>query len=270
LHNKELRRAAKLKKPAYVDPLTISKPDIKLRNGDTDIRIHNIKNIAVKPSENMEYSVIIPTMWVPEKLLDILEIYDNCKYITEIILIDNNPTKNKLGDFKSDKLKVYTKNCNIYVNPAWNWGVELATNENIIIANDDVFITLNNLNGLIEKVINKLRPDTIFAPSEKCFNKSINSDIQITEVKGSSINYGFGTFMIMKKKSYTIIPDDILIFYGDNIQAETNKIYNFHVNIDTKMSVTIHSSNELRFLCEKDHEKIIKYKKNYKLLPKFK
>ena len=68
------------------------------------------------------YTVIIPTMWVNVTLLEkMICIYNQSNYINEIIIIDNNPIDKIKLDFK--KVKILTKNKNIYVNPAWNWGV---------------------------------------------------------------------------------------------------------------------------------------------------
>jgi hypothetical protein len=66
--------------------------------------------------------------------------------------------------------------------------------------------------------------------------------------------------MIMKKTSYTIIPDDVLIFHGDVIQHKTNDVYLFSgVEIETPMSTTLHGNKEIHALAKLDHAKAAKY-----------
>ena len=86
-------------------------------------------------------SIIIPTMWIPSLFCDAITEYLLSSIIDEIIIIDNNPQSRPLLP-TNEKLIVLTRNINIYVNPAWNWGVSVAKNENIILINDDIFIYL--------------------------------------------------------------------------------------------------------------------------------
>lgn len=207
-----------------------------------------------------KFTIIIPTMWLCDHIYDMIKIYDNSNLVGEIIIIDNNPSNKR--EFISTKTKIVSKGSNIYVNPAWNWGVSLSQYENILIANDDVFISEIEFNNLIEVVSNNLTENIIIAPSPNCFNKQSNTEIKIIE-KSKEFTYGFGTYMFLKRNSYTIIPNDILIFYGDNIQHDTNKPYLFEgVNIMTKMSVTVHHDRNLHALASLDHDKIVKYKFN--------
>jgi hypothetical protein len=67
----------------------------------------------------------------------------------------------------------------------------------------------------------------------------------------------------MKSSSYTIIPDDILIFHGDVIQYKTNKVFLFSgIEIKTPMSATLKTEPGVHALAQLDHGKAQKYNKS--------
>lgn len=83
------------------------------------------------------FSVIIPTMWYSDRIIRNLSNLNDCEWVGEIILIDNNPSL-KPKEIPFSKVKYLTKGDNIFVNPSWNWGVEESKYQNICISNDDV------------------------------------------------------------------------------------------------------------------------------------
>lgn len=211
-------------------------------------------------------------MWLSNYLIQMMEIYNRCELISQIIIIDNAP--NRSFNLKSDKLIKVTKGKNIYVNPAWNWGIELATNDRVIIINDDLLFDESDFNKLLELSNSILKDNMIIGPSPNCF-KQIGltlGGLKITK-SGTEFNpeskYGFGTCMIMKRGSYTIVPSDILIFHGDVIQHNTNEVYLFNgIEIKTPMSATLKTEFGVHDLARLDHAKAKKY--NNKELKKFK
>lgn len=206
-----------------------------------------------------KFSVVIPTMWASDYLLKMIEVYDKSEFIDEVIIIDNAPDKQM--PITSSKVKIHTKGKNIYVNPAWNLGVSLTKTRYVIIANDDIIIKENHFNRLLELSLKTLSDNVVIGPSMHCFKQKglVIGELKVTK-STDSFNYGFGTFMIMKKTSYTIIPDDILIFHGDVIQHKTNSVYLFSgIEIDTPMSTTLHGNPEIHALAKLDHAKAQKY-----------
>lgn len=215
-----------------------------------------------------KFSIIIPTMWLSEYLIKMIDIYNRCDLIDDIIIIDNAP--NRRVKLTSKKLNIVTKGSNIYVNPAWNWGVSLAKNDNIVIINDDLLFNENDFIKLLNQSAIILKDNMVIGPNENCFNQMglVIDELKITEVN-KPFNYGFGTCMIMKSSSYTIIPDDILIFHGDVIQHKTNTTFLFSgIEIKTPMSVTLKTEPGVHTLAQLDHGKSQKYNKNE--LKKFK
>ena len=210
---------------------------------------------------NNKFSIIIPTMWSSNYLIKMMDIYDRCDLIDDVILIDNAP--NRKFKLTSKKLNIVTKGSNIYVNPAWNWGVNLAKNDNIIIMNDDLLFNENDFIDLLNQSAAVLKDNMIIGPAESCFSqRGLTIDkLKINETN-NLFNYGFGTCMIMKSSSYTIIPDDILIFHGDVMQYKTNKVFLFSgIEIKTPMSATLKTEPGIHALAKLDYSKAQKYNK---------
>lgn len=146
--------------------------------------------------------------------------YKKMPKITEIIIINNDPSYKIPTYFKHNKIKILTQKENIFVNPAWNLGVSVAKNENIIIANDDIQIAkLNWVLGVVEKHLKKY--DLLG------FDISKTNKTNLVEIKPlpkpSKRPHAFGVFMITKKSKYVPVPEEIKIWYGDDIQFYTNK-----------------------------------------------
>ena len=58
----------------------------------------------------------------------------------------------------TDKIKLITKGHNIFVNPAWNWGVEVSKNENLVILYSKVLKILKNVFSKVsQKLIKNLQ-----------------------------------------------------------------------------------------------------------------
>jgi GT2 family glycosyltransferase len=197
-----------------------------------------------------KFSVIIPTMYkcfdVTVKLL--ANLHEDAA-VSEIILIENvdKSERPSVPHPIGEKVKVIPQGRNIYVNPSWNIGAAAASEEYIALVNDDITV-----------------PDNIFSVL-KTFNlEDIGvlgaCDFLIQEVqhpqrfttryiRATSVGdrlWGYGIFMVMNINNYAPIPDDLLIWAGDD--------YLFHHNknrgklnamglfpIQTKMSTT--SSN---------------------------
>lgn len=151
-----------------------------------------------------KFSIIIPTMWRSACLHEAIPKYNDCRDIGEIIIIDNDPSKSfDLSAYS--KVKVYTKGENIFVNPAWNWGVELSKYRTIL-ANDDVEIADVNV---ITKLILESDYDIIGLLMKKSDDKA-----RLIPVKSFPSN-SYGCFMYVKE--YVAIPNDLKMWYGDYI-----------------------------------------------------
>jgi len=83
-----------------------------------------------------KYTVVIPTLWKSDRTKKLLSDLNECEYVDEIIVINNQLTD--VLDAKVEKVRHISFGKNIYVNPAWNKGIELAKNECIALCNDDI------------------------------------------------------------------------------------------------------------------------------------
>ena len=206
-----------------------------------------------------KYSIVIPTLWKSNRTEQLIRDLNECDFVDEIIIIDNTNTDE--WDRTYRKIRTVSKGENIYVNPAWNWGIELAKNECIALCNDDINFD-PNIFGVITKDI--LLEFGIIGQSE--FNyKGKNSDEPILEKwNGKVRDWGWGCLIMFDKKNWIEIPDDIKIWYGDDYifkcnLAQKSTLKNF--NIETEMSTTSdeHIWNERK---EQDKINYIKHLEN--------
>ena len=185
-----------------------------------------------------KYSIVIPTLWKSNRTDKLLKDLEGCEYVDEIIVIDNASiyeTDRTIG-----KIRMISFGENIYVNPAWNLGVKIAKNDSIALINDDI-----NFNPNIFEVINSEVLDMfgIIGMGEG------NYKYEIDETNGPYIDRwkpgindgGWGCFIMFDKKNWINIPDNIKIWYGDNIIKDINPapkgiLRNF--KIKTEMSTT--------------------------------
>lgn len=196
------------------------------------------------------------------QLVNMLSVYNNMDCIGEILVINND--KDKAIPFQLSKVKTIGNGENLFVNPSWKYGVKNAKFENIIIANDDITIK-GDLTKLLNWVGALLKDDRIFGPGASCFPKYRNgSDLKIRQSYSVSpyiMNYGFGTFMIMKKETFlnTIIPEDFLVWYGDHFLYLNNEPWEFEgIEIITAMAGTTSKLN-LRYVKKKERAEWKKY-----------
>lgn len=185
---------------------------------------------VIERREEDGYSVIIPTMWRSELIQKMLLKYDDCDLVKEVIIIDNDPGKTPdLSIYR--KAIPYSKGTNIYVNPAWNWGVQLAGHK-IILANDDILIEGLDL---VLRSISESDFDIVGA--------GIRPDphgLRIKEISTFPAN-SYGCFMYVR--NYVSVPDQIKMWYGDDIQFYHSKKRGMLMNfgITTRKSTTIDS-----------------------------
>ena len=163
---------------------------------------------------NDKFSIIVPTMWIPEKFTEAIKKYLKSSLVQEIIIIDNNPSQRPILP-KDDRIKILTKGYNIFVNPAWNWGVQTSKMENLIILNDDLVIEN------IEDILIELQKTCFDFVGLDFENLNKENKVQITK-KEKGLTKGFGCFMFIRKKNYHYIPDNLRIWYGDNILFSKN------------------------------------------------
>lgn len=205
-----------------------------------------------------KYTIIIPTLWKSDRTKKLISDLQECQYVDEIIIIDNS--YDGYQDTQVEKIRFVSFGGNIYVNPAWNKGIELAKNECIALCNDDINFD-PNIFGVINKDI--LSNFGIIGMGEGNYKEQIDEDRgPYIDVWRPGINDGgWGCFILLKKSHWKPIPNEIKIWYGDNFIKDVNPIAkgclrNFKV--ETEMSTTS-DEKEWDEVKKKDYEYFINY-----------
>lgn len=164
-----------------------------------------------------QYSVIIPTMWrCPLITIPFLAELAAHNKIKEVIVIDNDRSNRPTLIPTHEKITIYNFPSNIFVNPAWNFGVSIAQSDLLCILNDDISFDLNLLDKL-EPYITPNYGVSGLCPGEKDFNQPpyINGNIDIIPWAGHH-TYGFGCLFFLHKTNWKPIPEGLDIYFGDN------------------------------------------------------
>jgi glycosyltransferase involved in cell wall biosynthesis len=191
-------------------------------------------------------SVIIPTMFrcvnITNNLLESL--YDD-PAVSEVIIIDNTEDQSNIDKVTiNEKLQIHSQGKNIYVNPAWNLGVTIAKEDVIAILNDDITIPNNLFSALSKADFKELGIVGACHPTIQQVESPIRFNIEHAELLAVSDRmWGYGIFMAMHKDTYINIPEDMLVWCGDDYLFHQNKLvgkqnYVLISPIQTKMSTT--------------------------------
>lgn len=207
----------------------------------------------------VKYSIVIPTLWKSDRTKKLINDLRKCEYVDEIIVIDNS-SPDGMNLFYEPKMRLISEGENIYVNPAWNLGVEISKNECIALVNDDINFDTNIFGVLDENVLNQFG---IVGMGEGNYKDEIDeSKGPYLDVWKPGVNdWGWGCMILFNKKNWIDIPNDIKIWYGDNFIKDVNPspkacLRNFKV--DTEMSTTS-DEKEWDEIKKKDYEYFINY-----------
>jgi hypothetical protein len=185
-----------------------------------------------------KYSIVIPTLWKSDRTKKLLSDLSECEYVDEIIVIDNS--YNGHQDTKVEKVRFVSFGGNIYVNPAWNKGIELARNNHIALLNDDINFN-PNIFGLINTEV--FSEFGIIGMGEGNYKNPIDEQRgpYIDKWQPGVNDWGWGCMIMFHKSDWMNIPENIKIWYGDNFIKDVNRapkgiLRNFKV--ETEMSTT--------------------------------
>ncbi len=201
----------------------------------------------------MEYfSVIIPTMWYSNQLMQMIPVYQKCNLIAEIIIINNNKSLTPeyfLNKNNLQKLKMISPDANIFVNPAWNLGVSHASHTPIL-ANDDIIVS--ELDALLHAV-RASKYDLIGASvNSKTAHNPPRFFAAINKKTQGFPRRSFGCFMVCR--NYKYIPEQMIIYSGDTFQFDQaqNPAIIIRNHIHTPISQTLRKRPDLKLLGKSD------------------
>lgn len=185
------------------------------------------------------FSVVIPTMWRFPPFIQFLADLLEFPLVQEVLLINNDVDKTPHNaPLRHHKLRMATPHHNMGVNPAWNLGVLHSTSDNVCIANDDIIFDFK----LFQRVLPFIRPEhgaICLSPGEAQFQQEpfTNGNIDIVpwpyNTSQTNSRFGFGSLFFIHKQSWVPIPEELVIYYGDDWLLDTqiaNSRMNFVIN----------------------------------------
>lgn len=171
-------------------------------------------------------------MWKSPRITQLLTDLCECELVGEVIIIDNAPGEEAEWRFH-EKISMSFMPRNIYVNPAWNYGVERAKHDNILICNDDI-----NFNPEFLSIFDdSLQHVGIIGMAFENYQLKADHNIHLKAMKQRP--YGWGCLMLMNKSKYVAIPEDLLIANGDDWLIQNATPYELHgLSIQSEISTT--------------------------------
>jgi hypothetical protein len=209
-------------------------------------------------------SIVMPTLWKGKFYKEMLPILSAHELVGEIIIIDNDPDNVDKEIVSLKKIKYLPQKENIYVNPAWNLGVEVSSYDRICLYSDDVLFDPAVIDAVYpfmseDKGITGFAFDSISENHQSLFR----ADWEIPQIVPTwTFHYRFGICMFMHKNSFHKISDDYKIFYGDTHQFDVNSSLNrqnYRIENYACMTKMKSSSRNFNSITEEDSRK---YKEN--------
>ena len=171
-------------------------------------------------------------MWKSPRITKLVEDLCASDVVGEVIIIDNAPGEDQRLP-NNGKIALHLMAENIYVNPAWNYGVERAQFENILICNDDLNFDPSFL-GIYD---DSLQHVGIIGMAFENYQLKADANIHLKPMKDRP--YGWGCLMLIHKSKYTQIPEDLLIANGDDWLAQHATPFVLHgLSIQSEISTT--------------------------------
>jgi hypothetical protein len=156
-----------------------------------------------------KFSVIIPTMWYSDKIFKLLDNLESSPLVGEILLIDNNKGNRPAQINNTDKISILEQSENIYVNPAWNLGVELSKFDNLCITNDDLVWDVDVLPFILDNI-------HIGVIGQESSNWDANVKLNPKIHPMPNRVWGWGCCFFIHKSNWKPIPHQLKIACGDD------------------------------------------------------
>lgn len=208
-------------------------------------------------------SVIVPTMWYDSNFCNVLAKIVELEIVGEVIIINNDVSRMPSDPcLQHHKIKIHNMNENIYVNPSWNLGAQLAKYSVLAFLGDDVDINVN----IFEKTHNLIESnqDTIGMVTVLCRHKDYEhlydnffTDDTIDFYKFNDpdpdeskriLPIGLGNLFFIQKRNWVKIPEETKIYHGEILVWNyIDKIKNNYIaancRVNTKWHTTCHELN---------------------------
>jgi GT2 family glycosyltransferase len=198
--------------------------------------------------------VIIPTLFrgpIPFLMYTLKEL-EGSDLVDNIFIIDNSEKPLTIGF--GDKVTVKKQEKNIYVNPSWNLGMSIPSdNKYFLIMNDDILCKGSVLTDLYKAL--EQFDDIGIATCHTHVDQFPDSDYNLVvdaydkhnktgPIKIQDFRYGqrIGWFMFGRRTAWRTITDDLKIFYGDDIIYRTSSMLGFR-NVCLESNIIAHQQS---------------------------
>jgi len=159
-------------------------------------------------------SYIIPTLWKSDSIYDTINQFMDLKdNKAELIIIDNT---NSNITYSDKRIKVCKMEENQYVNPSWNIGVDLSSNDQVAIINDDITFNVAKFHQFILDT----KPKALCIINSNKLDEEEHYSLESIPEDEGSINArpaGGGQFMFCLKENWPQLPYDLKLWHGDDI-----------------------------------------------------
>lgn len=185
--------------------------------------------------EKEKFSVIIPTLQKNTDILNMLvESLIEDDFVDEILIIDNS-LKGGLT-YNSQKVKILPVEENLFVYPAWNYGIEKMKNGYFALLNDDLLLPKNFFAQVSDFIKNTpecglvgLESSTVINEKDKNFDEYPPSSLLLFKpIKAihAEHNYYWGSAIFGRKENYYETPQNMLVWFGDDYLILKNNVQN--------------------------------------------
>jgi hypothetical protein len=161
-------------------------------------------------------SIIVPTMWRFAPFADFASQLVKLDIVGELIIINNdNSSTPDHPVLLHPKVKVFDFGRNIFVNPAWNIGAQVAKHDILCFLNDDLIFDLRLLykaNEFVTPQIGVVGNNSGLV--EEGQTPLTTGEIEFEQFQGQ-VCYGFGELMFTHKQNWQAIPDGLDVGFGD-------------------------------------------------------
>jgi len=223
-----------------------------------------------------KFSVVVPTMWRHPTFPDFLSQLVNSELIGEIVIINNDMSATpNVSIFQHPKIKLHDFKLNIFVNPAWNYGIGVSQYSNVCVMNDDIDFDISIFDFLSNKM--SIGKFIVYSQTHSELPKDSNEPIDMVYYDGSTQIYEIGCLMFIKRKDWINVPGGLDFFHGDTWVWETMMLrynqnyYIKNLRFSTPHRVTSSTIPNREFVYVERECKIFRpllenFKNNYKYL----
>ena len=99
--------------------------------------------------------IVIPTMWIPDSVPERIALYASHPLISKVVVIDNDQfaVSRKTAEHFPLNVEILVQSSNIFVNQAWNIGVQCCSAPFVCIANDDIVIDPRLFHQILSRLL---------------------------------------------------------------------------------------------------------------------